>query len=69
VNITTKFPAANFTLTLSRAVKRLRLGGNDLREVKSIRDFRSGTFMQEGARTHVAFDLPEGTTALLATFA
>lgn len=69
VNITTKFPAANFTLTLNRTAKRLRLGGNDLREVKSMRDFRSGTFMQEGARTHVAFDLPEGTTALLATFA
>jgi hypothetical protein len=69
VNITTKFPAANYTLTLNRTAKRLRLGGNDLSEVKSIRDFRSGTFMQEGARTHVAFDLPEGTTALLATFA
>ena len=31
-------------------------------------DFRCGTFMVEGPRTHVAFDLPEGTTALLATF-
>jgi hypothetical protein len=69
VNISTKFPTTNFTLTLNRTTKRLRLGGNDLRETNSIRDFRSGTFMLEGARTHVAFDLPEGTTALLATFA
>jgi hypothetical protein len=69
VNITTKFPAANFTLTLNRAAKRLRLGSNELREVNSIRDFRSGTFMAEGGRTHVAFDLAEGNNALLATFA
>jgi hypothetical protein len=68
VNITTKFPAANFTLTLSRAAKRLRLGGNELREVKSIRDFRSGTFMAEGGRTHVAFDLADGNTAMHAAF-
>jgi hypothetical protein len=69
VSIATKFPAAHFTLTLNRATKRLRLAGNDLREVKSIRDFRSDTFMTEGASTHVAFDLPEGNTTLLATFA
>jgi hypothetical protein len=69
VNISTRFPAANYTLTLNRAAKRLRLGGNDLREVKSKRDFRSGTFMLEGNRTHVAFDLAEGNTSLLATFA
>lgn len=31
-------------------------------------DFGTGTFMVEGPRTHVAFDLPESTTALLATF-
>ena len=46
-----------------------KLGSNDLREVKSIRDFRSGTFMVEGASTHIAFDLAEGSTELLATFA
>lgn len=69
VTLATKFPAANFTLTLNRAANRLRLGGNDLREVKSIRDFRSGTFMVEGASTHIAFDLAEGSTELLASFA
>ena len=69
VSITTKFPAANFTLTLNRAVKRLHLGGKDLREVKSIRDFRSGAFLVEGNQTHVAFDLAEGKTELQAAFA
>jgi hypothetical protein len=69
VTIATKFPAANFTLTLNCAANRLRLGGNDLRGVKSIHDFRSGTFMVEGASTHIAFDLAEGSTELLATFA
>lgn len=69
LTVTTKFPAANFTLTLNRAAKRLQLGPTDLREVHSVRDFRSATFLTEGPRTHLAFDLPEGTTELLATWA
>lgn len=68
VSIATKFPAPNFTLTLSRAAKRLRLGNTDLGEVNSMRDFRSGSFLVEGERTHVAFDLSAGNTTLLASF-
>jgi hypothetical protein len=69
VSIVTKFPTTNFTLALNREAKQLRLGGKDLREVKSIRDFRSGSFLVKGGRTHLAFDLAEGKTALYAAFA
>jgi hypothetical protein len=69
VSIVTKFPTTNFTLTLSREAKRLRLGGKDLCEVKSLRDFNRDSFLVKGGCTHLAFDLAEGTTALHATLA
>jgi hypothetical protein len=37
--------------------------------VKSIRDFRRDSFLVKGGRTHLAFDLAAGKTALHATFA
>jgi len=66
VQISTAYPAANFTLTLNAAAKRVRLGDAELREVKSVRDFCSGTFFTEGRQTHIAFDLPAGNTTLFA---
>jgi hypothetical protein len=45
----------------------VRLGDADLREVKSVRDFRSGTFLIEGGQSHIAFDLSGGNMTLLAT--
>jgi hypothetical protein len=68
LTLVTKFPTANFTLTLNRTAKRFQFGSTDLRQVNSIRDFRAGTFLTDGPTTHVAFDLPEGITNLLATW-
>jgi hypothetical protein len=36
----------------------------DLRPAKSHRDFHAGTFLIEGGRTFVAFDLPTGATTV-----
>ncbi len=64
VRIATRFPTANFTLSFDVAAKRVCVNaatgggrGADLREVKSLRDFRSGTFLVEGGRTFAAFAL------------
>lgn len=64
IKIDTKFPTSNFTLSLDVAAKRVQRNGSDLREVKSRRDFRSGTFLVENNQTFVAFDLAEGQTTL-----
>ncbi len=40
----------------------VRIQGNDLEQVNSCRQFRSGTFMVEGQRTFIAFDLTVGET-------
>jgi hypothetical protein len=69
VSIVTKFPTTNFTLTLNREAKRLRLGGKDLGEVKTLRDFRRDSFLVKDGCTHLAFDLAEGKTALHAALA
>ena len=64
VRVSTAFPTANFTLSLDCTAKRVQLGGHELREAKSRRDFRSGTFLIEGGRTFTAFDLAPGVTTL-----
>ncbi len=64
VRIVTKFPTANFTLSLGCAAKRIQVNGKDLRKVPLRRDFRDGTFLGEGRQTFVAFDLPAGETTL-----
>lgn len=64
VRIDTRFPTANFTLSLDAEAKRARVDGDDLRQVRSRRDFREGTFIVEGKRTFVAFDLPMGGATL-----
>ena len=66
VRVSTAFPTANFTMALQGAASRVRVGGRDLREVKSRRDFHGGTFLVEGNQTFVAFDLASGATTLVA---
>jgi hypothetical protein len=65
VTIKTKFPTDNFTLKLDDcAAKRVQVGGADLRQVASRRDFRSGTFLVEGNATYAALPLKEGATVV-----
>ncbi|MCX7887427.1 MAG: hypothetical protein N3B01_09285, partial [Verrucomicrobiae bacterium] len=64
VRIQTQFPTRNFTLALDLAAKRVRVDEHDLRPVRSRRDFRVNTFLVEGDRTFVAFDLQMGTTVV-----
>lgn len=64
VTVRSRFPAARFTLSLSARPSRVRRDGSDLRRVWSRRDFASGTFLEEGSVTYVAFDLAEGSTAI-----
>ncbi len=66
IQIRTQFPTANFTLGLGTVVKRIQVKGIDLQPVRSRRDFRSGTFLADGAQTYAAFDLGIGETILLA---
>jgi hypothetical protein len=60
--IETKFPTHNFTLSLDVAAGRVKVGGSEARLARSRRDFHAGTFLVEGGRTYVAFDLPAGMT-------
>jgi hypothetical protein len=57
IRIQGKFPTANFTLRMDVPVKRIQLNNHDLREVRSRRDFRGGTFLVEGNDTYAAFEL------------
>ena len=63
MHVRSKFPARNFTVSLDLEAKRLELNGRDLRQVRSRREFRGGTFLVEGAMTFAAFDLtPDAAT-------
>ena len=64
LRIETKFPTHNFTLSLDVAAKRIKVGGSEPRPARSRRDFHAGTFLVEGGRTFVAFDLPTGATTV-----
>jgi hypothetical protein len=64
VRIATNFPALNFTLSLDGAASRVQYSAADLRRVRSRQGFRSGTFLVEGKKTFVAFDLAAGETLL-----
>ena len=65
VRVATKFPTDNFTLAIHDCTaRRVQMGGADLRQVKSQRDFRSGTFLVTDKDTFVAFDLKAGDTVL-----
>lgn len=61
IRVTTKFPTEDFTLCADGcAATRVQVGGADLRQVRSQRDFRSGTFLVEANATYIAFDLLPG---------
>lgn len=64
LRIETKFPTHNFTLSLDVAAKRVKVDGSEPRPARSRRDFHAGTFLVEGGRTFVAFDLPTGATTV-----
>lgn len=64
INLSTQFPTANFTISIDVPVRRIQVNGWDLREVHSRRDFQSDTFLIEGKKTLVAFDLEIGSTTL-----
>jgi len=65
VAIRTRFPTEQFTLALHGfPASRVRVDNTDLRQVRSRRDFRSGTFLVEAGETFVAFNLGVGGTAL-----
>jgi hypothetical protein len=74
IHVTTRFPTDNFTLTIHDwTANRVqvyppyvgRVNGEDLPQVKSRRDFRSGAFLVEGNETFVAFKLPLGGATLI----
>lgn len=67
VRIRAKFPTANFTLSLDVPTKRVVVNDRDLRQARSRSDFRGGTFLVEGGRTFIAFDLGAGETTLALT--
>jgi len=68
IHISTRFPTNNFTLAIPNLVaKRVRAREMDLREVRSVRDFRSGTFLVKGKETFVAFNLGIGATTVQLT--
>ena len=67
VQIETRFPTANFTLSVDVVARRIQVKGSDLRQVRSRRDFRAGTFLVEGSKTYAAFDLAAGRTTLSVT--
>ncbi len=64
INLSTQFPTANFTISIDAPIRRIHVNGWDLREVRSRRDFQSDTFLIEGKKTLVAFDLEIGKTTL-----
>jgi hypothetical protein len=66
--IGTRFPTDNFTLAIhDGAAKRVRVNETGLRQVRSQRDFRSGTFLVTDKETFAAFDLKAGDTTLSVT--
>ncbi len=62
VQISTRFPTADFTITAPIACKRVQVNGQGLRQVYTQRDLQVGTFLVEGEQTILAFDLAEGET-------
>jgi hypothetical protein len=65
IRFTSHFPTTNFTLSLDVEAKRVQVNSDDLREVRSLRDFRSGTFLVERRQTFVAFELHSGETKIV----
>ncbi len=66
LRVRSRFPTANFTVSMDRPLRRARVNGLDLKPVRSRRDFREGSFLVEGSQTYLAFRLDSGETALSA---
>ncbi len=64
LTVDTRFPTADFTLTVDRALVRVQVAGADLHPVSSRGALRAGTFWVDGRRTVLAFDLGEGQTTV-----
>ena len=67
IKLATQFPTANWTISINAPLRRVQVNGWNLREVQSRCDFQTGTFLNEGKQTYVAFDLEIGTTELIVT--
>jgi hypothetical protein len=65
VQVETRFPAENFTLSFDIAARRVQIMGSDLRQVHSLRDFRAGSFLVEGKQTHAAFNCDAGSQQII----
>lgn len=65
IAISTRFPTADFTLTFDAPASRVQVEGEDLLQVYGRADFAEGTFLVEGKRTAIAFDLKVGATTIL----
>jgi len=67
IQVKTKFPTNNFTLTIRDwPARHVLVYGVDLRQVKTRRDFRSGVFLVEGKDTFIAFNLAmDGATLIV----
>lgn len=64
--IDTLFPTRNFTLSLEEMAFEIMVNGSSLQPVQSRQEFSEGSFLVEGTKTYLAFDLPKGQT--LVTF-
>jgi hypothetical protein len=62
--ISTRFPTADFTLSLSMPCARIQVNGQDLRQVYTQRELQEGTFLVENKRTVLAFALNVGDTVI-----
>jgi hypothetical protein len=62
--INTRFPTADFTLTIGLAAAHVQVNGQPLRQVFARNNFAAGTFLVEGKQTALAFHLTEGETVV-----
>jgi hypothetical protein len=69
VCVDTQFPTADFTLRVDRACSYVAVHETSLKQVFDRRSFSMGTYLVEGGKTALAFELPAGQTKLGITFA
>ncbi|MEM7134867.1 MAG: hypothetical protein AAF702_51895 [Chloroflexota bacterium] len=64
IQIDTRFPTRNFTLSIDTIASRIQVNGVDLQPVDSRASFEEGTYLTEGSQTFLAFELVEGQTTI-----
>lgn len=68
VAVETRFPTADFTLTVDQPAVQVTVNGVPLRPVQSRTQLAEGTFWVDGGRTAFAFELLEGKSELTVQF-